>query len=202
MSAQFSTSVRSAWVASLETSVGTSPKLQLRTGAPPASCASSASGTLIDELTLPSDWLTDNSDGTGSKNGTWSGTSADASGTVGHYRLNSSGGTCHHQGIVTEAFKLTTSATTSADSNVLTFTSTSGVTAGMDAVGTGVPSGATVLSVTATTVKLSAPSTAGVTSGTDIYFGDTSGELWLNNTDISVTQPIEITAWSITMPGA
>ena len=103
---------------------------------------------------------------------------------------------------MTRAFGIATSASTSAGGNVLTCTATTGVTAGMSVSGTGVPSGATVSSVTSTTVTLSATSTAGVSSAVTIYFGDTSGDLWLQSTALTIGQTINITERVLTAPGA
>lgn len=101
MTIQLGTTLRNAMIGQYETTVGTGPKLQLRSGAAPANCAAADSGTLLAELTLPSDWMTAASSGGISKNGTWSGTGA-AAGTIAHYRLKDSAGTvCHEQGTVT-----------------------------------------------------------------------------------------------------
>lgn len=101
MAIQLSTTLRNARANQYETTIGASPKLQIRTGSPPANCAASDSGTLLCELTLPSDWMTAASSGAVSLNGSWTGTGA-AAGTAGHYRLKDSGGsTCHEQGTVT-----------------------------------------------------------------------------------------------------
>lgn len=101
MTRQFSTAARNAWGDSFETTVGTAPKLQLRTGAPPANCAAADSGTLLNEITLPSDWLSAAASGTKSLVGTWQANSV-AAGTVAHYRIKDSAGTtCHEQGTVT-----------------------------------------------------------------------------------------------------
>ena len=51
-------------------------------------------------------------------------------------------------------------------------------------------------------VTLSAPSTAGVSNGATIYFGDTSGDLWLNSTTLTTGQTLEITVYTRTAPGA
>lgn len=201
MTMQFSTTVRDNWITNFETSVGTTPKLRLCTGSAPATCATAQSGTQLIEMTLPSDWLAAPSSGSAAKAGTWSGTVSN-SGTAGYYRLLSSGSTCHHQGLVTQAFKLTTSASTAANSNTLTFTSTSGVVAGMSVAGTGVPTGAIVLSTTSTTVVISSPTTSGVSSSADIYFGDTTGDMWMANTTLVATQTVSVEAWTITAPGA
>jgi tellurite resistance-related uncharacterized protein len=93
---QTSATLRNNMIGQYETTVGTAPKLQLRTGAQPADCAAADSGTLIAEITLPSDWLTAASAGAVSKNGTWAGTAV-ATGTIAHYRIKDSGGTTTHE---------------------------------------------------------------------------------------------------------
>lgn len=101
MSLQYSGAVRDAQLDAVETVVGTGPKLQIRTGAPPANCAAADSGTLLCEITLPSDWMAAASGGSKAKSGTWSGTGA-AAGSAGHFRVkDSAGSTCHAQGTVT-----------------------------------------------------------------------------------------------------
>lgn len=201
MARQYSDTLRNAWIASIESTLGTSPLARIYTGAQPATVATAASGTLLCELTGDSDWLGAPSSGTGTLSGTFDGTVV-ADGTAGYYRLLTSGGTAHEQGSITRAFPLTTSATTAAGSNELTFTSASGVSAGMTVSGTGIPSGTTVLSTTSTKVTLSAASTAGVGSGVVIYFGDTSGDLWLANNALATSQSLSITVLTRTAPGA
>ena len=98
MAFQFSTVARNA--ALDETAVGTGPTLELRSGAVPANCAAADSGTVLATLTLPSDWMTGASGGSKAMVGTWQDASADASGTVGHFRIKQ-GGVCHMQGSVT-----------------------------------------------------------------------------------------------------
>ena len=168
---QYSTALRDNQQNQIESTVGTAAKLQLRTGAPPADCAAADTGTLLAELTLPSDWLTASSSGQVAKNGTWTGTGA-ATGTPRHFRIkNNAGSTTHIQGSVFPQAQIATNALTAANSNVLNFASTTGVQVGMSVSGTGVPAGATVLAVTATTVTLSHASTAGVANATTITFG-------------------------------
>ncbi len=102
MTIQFSVSVRNARANAVETTIGTSPILKLRTGAPPADCATADSGTVVATINLPSDWAADASGGAKAKSGTWEDLTADNAGTVGHYRLYASDGTtCHEQGTVT-----------------------------------------------------------------------------------------------------
>lgn len=102
MSLQYSIAVRNAKLDAVETAIGTSAVLKIRTGAPPTNCATADSGTVLATCTLPPDWMAAASSGTKSKSGTWEDTSADASGTAGHFRLYASDGTtCHAQGTVT-----------------------------------------------------------------------------------------------------
>jgi hypothetical protein len=99
---QLSTAVRNARLDAIESTIGTSPVMKIRTGSVPASCATADSGTVLATLNLPPDWMAAAASGAKSKSGTWEDTSADASGTAGHFRIYDSGGsTCHLQGTVT-----------------------------------------------------------------------------------------------------
>lgn len=101
MSLQYSGAVRDAQLDAVETVAGTAPKLQIRTGVAPANCAAADSGTLLCEITLPSDWMAAASGGSKAKSGTWSGVGV-AAGSAGHWRLkNSAGSTTHAQGTCT-----------------------------------------------------------------------------------------------------
>lgn len=101
MSVQYSVAVRNAMLDSIESTTGASAKLQLRTGAQPANCAAAASGTLLAELPLPSDWMAAASGGSKSLSGSWT-VSATGTGVAAHYRiLDNAGTTCHEQGSVT-----------------------------------------------------------------------------------------------------
>lgn len=103
MAIQTSAAVRNAQLDAVETTVGAAPKLQLRTGAPPANAAAADSGSLICEITLPSDWMSAAASGSKDKLGTWQGTASLAgTNTAGHYRLKDSAGTTtHEQGTIT-----------------------------------------------------------------------------------------------------
>ena len=101
MAVQLSVAARNAKLDSIETTVSTSPKLQIRTGAQPANCAAADSGTLLCEITCPSDWAAAAGSGAKAKAGTWSGTGV-AAGTAAHFRLKDSAGTTTHiQGSIT-----------------------------------------------------------------------------------------------------
>lgn len=105
MTMQNSIALRNATLDARETAIGTAPKLQFRTGAQPANCATARSGTLLSELTLPSDWLSNAASGVKSLLGTWASTGLPAAGagtTIGYYSImDSAGTTCHEQGSVT-----------------------------------------------------------------------------------------------------
>jgi hypothetical protein len=102
MAIQLSTAVRNARLDVIESTIGTSAIMRIRTGAAPANCGTADSGTVLATLTLPSDWMDAASGGVKALAGTWQDTSADATGTAAHYRIYDSGGsTCHIQGTVT-----------------------------------------------------------------------------------------------------
>lgn len=102
MAMQFSVSVRNARLDAIETAIGTSAVLKIRTGSAPADCATADSGTVLSTVNLPSDWLAAASSGSKALSGTWQDASADATGTAAHFRLYASDGTtCHVQGTVT-----------------------------------------------------------------------------------------------------
>jgi len=99
MAVQLSVTVRNARLDAIETAVGASALLRVFSGSPPANCAAADSGTLIAELTLPSNWMADAASGAKAIAGTWQDLSCNNSGTVGHFRLyNAAGSTCHLQG--------------------------------------------------------------------------------------------------------
>jgi hypothetical protein len=102
MALQLSMAVRNARLDAIETTIGTSAIMRIRTGAAPADCGTADSGTVLATLNLPSDWLAAASGGSKAKSGTWQDASADAAGTAAHFRIYDSGGsTCHLQGTVT-----------------------------------------------------------------------------------------------------
>lgn len=102
MAVQLSTAVRNARLDAIETTIGTSAVLKIRTGAQPATCATADSGTVLASMTLPSDWMAAAASGSKALSGTWQDASADNTGTAAHWRLYASDGTtCHAQGTVT-----------------------------------------------------------------------------------------------------
>jgi len=131
MALQYSTTVRNAKLDAIETAIGTSAILKIRTGAVPATPATADSGTVLATVNLPSDWMAAASGGSKALNGTWQDTSADATGTAAHFRIYDSGGTtCHIQGTVgtsaTDMIVDSTSFTAGQQFSVTTFTITDG----------------------------------------------------------------------------
>lgn len=100
MAYQFSVSGRNAMLDALVAAAGASPTLEVRSGAVPATCATADSGSVLATLALPATWMNSASGGQATKAGTWQDTSADATGSAGHFRIKSSGGTVHFQGSV------------------------------------------------------------------------------------------------------
>ncbi len=200
MTIQYSTTHRTNNMQDIVTQAGTGSYVLLFTGSTPANCAAAATGTELVACPCSSTFGTVSS-GVLTANAITS-TAAVNTGTAGYWRLNttsSSGGVCVAQGTVYQTTTLTTSSTTAADGNTLTFTATTGVVVGMTVSGTGVPANTTVVAVSSTTVTMSNTSTAGVGSGVTITFG---GDISMNNTSIAATQTVDITSLTITANGA
>lgn len=101
MGINLSEEVRNARLDAIETVAGTTPILRIRTGTMPTATSDSDVGTVLSEITLPSDWMAAASGGMKVKSGTWEDASADATGTATHFRLyKSDGTTCVMQGTV------------------------------------------------------------------------------------------------------
>lgn len=131
MTIQLSTTVRNARLDAIESTIGTSAVLKIRSGSAPADCGTADSGTVLAALTLPSDWLAAAASGAKAKSGTWQDASADATGTAAHFRIyESTGTTCHLQGTVgtsgTDMIVDNTSFTATQSFTINTFTLTDG----------------------------------------------------------------------------
>lgn len=102
MAVKMSVTVRNARLDAIETAIGTSAVLKIRTGTVPTNIADADSGTVLATLSLPSDWMAAASSGSKALTGTWQDASADNAGTAGHFRIYASDGTTQHiQGTVT-----------------------------------------------------------------------------------------------------
>lgn len=101
MAVQLSTAVRNARLDTIESTIGASARLKIFTGAQPANCAAADSGTLLADITVPSDWMNAASGGSKTYIASWSDASADGTGTAAHFRLyETTAATCHMQGSV------------------------------------------------------------------------------------------------------
>lgn len=99
---KYSTRVKNARLDAVESTIGASAILKIRTGAAPSNCSDADTGTVLATISLPADWMSAASAGSKAKLGTWSDSSADASGTAAHFRIYASDGTtCDMQGSVT-----------------------------------------------------------------------------------------------------
>lgn len=93
MTLTYSTAIRNARLDAVESVIGASAILKIRTGAPPVNVAAASTGTVLATVNLPADWMAAASGGTKAKSGTWEDTSADAAGTAGHFEITASDGT-------------------------------------------------------------------------------------------------------------
>src|SRR4029434_5971022 len=102
MALQYSVTIRNNQLDQVESTIGTTPILTIRTGAPPADCAAANQGTVLATINLPSDWMgAGAARGKTNLGGPWTDASADAAGTAGHFRIHNSANTvCHMQGTV------------------------------------------------------------------------------------------------------
>lgn len=101
MAVQLAVLTRNARLDAIETEIGTTPVLKLRSGAQPANCAAADTGTVLCSITLPSDWMAAAASGSKAKASTWQGTTSGGGGTIAHFRIYDSGGsTCKIQGSV------------------------------------------------------------------------------------------------------
>lgn len=101
MALQLSVAARNARLDALETAIGASAVLKIRSGVMPASAGAADAGTVLATLALPADWMAAAAAGSKAMSGTWQDTSADASGTAAHFRVYATDGvTCHMQGTV------------------------------------------------------------------------------------------------------
>ncbi len=102
MAINLSVAVRNARLDAIETAIGTSAVLKIRTGAKPSLITDADSGTVLATANLPSNWLADASGGQKALAGSWTDGSADNTGTAAHFRIYATDGTTQHiQGTVT-----------------------------------------------------------------------------------------------------
>lgn len=102
MAIKMSVAVRNARLDAIETAIGTAAILKIRNGTVPTNIGDADSGTVLATLSLPSDWMATAASGQKTLTGSWTDTSADATGTAGHFRIYATDGTTQHiQGTIT-----------------------------------------------------------------------------------------------------
>jgi hypothetical protein len=180
---RFGMGLRDAQANQIETVIGTQPKLQLRTGAPPTNISDANAGTEIAEITLPTDWLSAASgNGQVAKSGTWQ-VNAAANGLVAHYRIyNNAESVPHIDGLVSMPWA-------------------GGVAV---QVGQQMHSGGNVYRCdTAGTTHASTPPSgtgADITNGTAQFDYVGPVDMTVDNVDVAVGQTITVNSFSITIP--
>lgn len=95
MALDISDTVRNAMLDAIESTIGASAVLKIRTGAAPG-IGSADSGTVLATFNLPSDWMAAAASGSKAKSGTWQDAAADADGDAGHFRIYANDGTTQH----------------------------------------------------------------------------------------------------------
>ena len=90
-----------AMLDAIETDLGASPVLYLRSGAPPSTLAAADTGTLISTIAMAADAFSNAAAWEKSIPATLSDTSADAAGTLGHWRIKTSGAVTKLSGTIT-----------------------------------------------------------------------------------------------------
>lgn len=101
MTIQFAQSTAHAMLDAIETDIGASPVLYLRSGAQPATCAAADTGTLIATIAMAADAFANAASWAKAIGAALSDPSADNAGTLGHWRIKTSGSVTKLQGSIT-----------------------------------------------------------------------------------------------------
>jgi len=89
MTFRYGATLRNNQASQIQSSVGSSGTLKIFSGAEPANCAAADSGTLLCQMTLPSDWMNAASGGTKTFIAPWTDVGV-AAGNAGHFRIKDS----------------------------------------------------------------------------------------------------------------
>jgi hypothetical protein len=197
MALQYSVAERTAELNTLVTDVGVNAQIIGYSGAMPANVGTAPTGTLLVQFAGNATAYGAVATGTLTANAVANATAA-ASGTLGYFRVNTSAGVAVYQGAAFPQVVIATSALTSANGNVLTFTSTTGVAVGMNVTGAGIPANTTVVAFSATQVTISNTSTAGVASAASITF---NGDFTVNPAAVTAGQTCTFGSHTLTRGG-
>lgn len=179
----YSDRVVNAMLDAVETIIGASPTLEFRSGLVPATAAAADSGTLIASAALPADFMTAAAARSKAKVGTWQDTAADAAGYIGHFRIKG-GGACDIQGLCSQPYTALTAVV----------------------VGQHMHNGGNVYRATTagTTGAASAPTGTGtgIADGTAVWAYAGPVSMTLDNTNVTVGQPVVVNTYTWTGPAA
>ncbi len=90
MALKYRATLRSAQALAIETALGASPILRIKSGSPPATPEDTPTGVVLAEMTLPADAFSENGAGVLSMLGSWTTNAALAGGTAAHVSLDTS----------------------------------------------------------------------------------------------------------------
>lgn len=201
MAYQYSTTHRTNSMSQLNTDIGINAVIKIFSGAEPAACSTADTGTLLATFAGNAAAFGSAAASVLTANAIANATAA-ATGTAGYIRIYPTAATTTNavaQGTVYQNVVIATGSLTAANGNVLNFAATTGVVVGMTISGAGVPSLATVVAVTGTTVTMSHTSTAGVAAAVSITF---SGDATVTNASIVSGQTVALTSLTVTASGA
>ena len=181
---QFSTAARNASLDAIETAIGVSPTLEIRTGQPPANAGAADTGILLASMALPADFMSAAAAGVKALLGTWQDLAADAQGRAGHFRLKQ-GATTHIQGLCSDAWQASRAY----------------------AVGDQVTNGGNLYraTVAGTSAGSGGPTGTGASitdGGVTWTFVQVGADLSLDNASINANQQVTVTAFNVTAGGA
>ncbi len=92
MTVQFTVDIRNSWLDQIESLIGASAVLKIRSGPKPTFITDADAGVVLSTIALPADWMNPAAGGQKTKSGTWQDLAADADGVAGHFRIYASDG--------------------------------------------------------------------------------------------------------------
>jgi hypothetical protein len=179
---RFSMGLRNAQANVIETTIGASAKLQIRTGAPPASIGDANAGTELAEVTAPADYFGNAANGAIAKIGAWQ-ASASANGLAGHFRMYTNDeATPHIDGLVSMPWAGSVAVQVGqqmhSGGNVYRCTTAGNTHASTPPSGTG----------------------AGIANGTAVFDYVGPVDMTMDNVDIAAGQQVTVNTFGITIP--
>jgi hypothetical protein len=181
MAIQLSTAARNNRADSIETTLGASAILKIRSGPPPANADAADTGNVLSTIALPADYFANSANGQKALSGSWiDGNGVDMSGFGGHFRFyRNDGVTCDIQGLVSEAWQASKVYALNQQvhngGNVYRCTTAGTSAASGGPTGTG----------------------AGITDGSAVWSYVGTADMSLDNTNLNAGQQFSITAFTL-----